>query len=83
MSTVPDMLQVRPRYPNVKARNQWALLEALRRGERITLLDSYKFGVAALSQECGRLRKLGWPVCSERIKTPTGKHIAQYFLWPL
>ena len=37
-------------------------------------------GVYALSQECGRLRKLGWDIKGRMIKTSNGVHCKEYYL---
>ena len=75
-----DLLQ-QPQYPNPKAHNQVAILAALQRGERLTVATALeRYQVFALSQECGRLKRLGWPVQSERIELPSGKNVSQYWL---
>ena len=73
-----------PRYPAASAVQLWVLLEALWRGERLTPIYSLeKYRVMALSQRVGEIRKLGWPVRRAMIATPTGKHVAEYWLEPL
>ena len=57
------------------------LAEALDRGERLTVavaLDRY--GIYALSQRVGELKRIGYPVQSRTIETPTGKHVSEYYL---
>jgi hypothetical protein len=57
------------------------ILEALKRGERLTVADAMtKYGVYALSQRCGDLRRMGWPIQSEMMTLPNGKRIAVYSL---
>lgn len=55
------------------------LLEAFRRGESLTVAESLqKYGVYALSQRCGELKREGYPIHSETIKLPSGKHVKRY-----
>jgi hypothetical protein len=57
------------------------LLDYLRAGNTITPLESISvLGILALSQRAGSLRRAGFPVVAERIRTPSGKHIARYRL---
>ena len=70
-----------PRYPSARASVQWTILSALRRGEHLTVAVALeKYNVYALSQECGRLRNLGWPVQSKRIKLSSGKTVKEYWI---
>jgi hypothetical protein len=56
------------------------LAEAFDRGESLTVATALgKYGIYALSQRCGDLFKIGYPVESRTIETPTGKHISEYF----
>ena len=56
------------------------LVAAFDRGERLTVAESLaKYGIYALSQRCGELWRGGYPVQSRIIKTPTGKHVSEYF----
>ena len=58
-----------------------AILSYFKSGGSLTVKEAIdRFGVYALSQRCGGLRRLGWPIKSEIIKTGTGKHVARYFL---
>lgn len=55
------------------------LLLALDRGEKLTVLGAiHKYGVYALSQRCGELRRMGWQIKSEMVTLPSGKRVAQY-----
>lgn len=79
--SLPDRVHIEPRYPQSSQRQLWDLLEALRRGERLTVLSAIEeYGCYALSQRCGELRKPGWPVQSRVIETPTRKHVKAYWL---
>ena len=56
------------------------LAAAFDRGERLTVAESLaKYGIYALSQRCGELWRSGYPVESQTVSTPTGKHVSQYF----
>lgn len=60
----------------------YALLLAFQRGERLTVAAALsKYGVYALSQRCGDLRrKYGWPILSKTVTVPSGAKISEYFL---
>ena len=56
------------------------LADALDKGERLTVAEALtKYGIYALSQRCGDLFKIGYPVESVTIETSTGKHVSEYF----
>ena len=49
------------------------LLAALKRGERLTVLSALTdYGVYALSQRVGELKRQGWQIESEMITPPAG-----------
>lgn len=57
------------------------LLKAFQRGERLTVaiaLEEYQ--IYALSQRCGELKRLGWPILSEMRTVKSGKRIAVYWM---
>ena len=55
------------------------LLEAFQRREYLTVVDALtKYGVYALSQRAGELRRMGWPINSTMRTLPNGKRIAVY-----
>lgn len=60
----------------------YKLLVAMQNGVRLTVakaLDEY--GVYALSQRCGELRrKYGWPIQSRTVTTASGAQISEYWL---
>ena len=63
------------------SRNGKALLCTLLAGRRLTPLISPQFcGIVALSQEVGRLKKLGWPVKTRRLALGGGKSVSEYWL---
>ena len=83
MQTQLDFAPIRrePRYPLSTQRQLWTLLEALRRGERLTVAFVLKrYDVYALSQRMGQLRSLGWPIQSEFTELASGKNVKQYWL---
>lgn len=56
------------------------LLRAFQRGERLTVAEALsRYGVYALSQRVGELRKAGWPVESEWYATAGGAKVKRYF----
>jgi hypothetical protein len=72
---------MKPLYPFSTQKQLWTLLEALRRGERLTVMVSLqKYGCYALSQRMGELRGLGWKVQTRRITLKNGKIVSEYWL---
>ena len=68
-------------YPAPTQLQLWALLTALQHGEHFTFLDAVeRLGICALSQRCGDLRKLGWPIVSRWDTTVNGARIKVYSL---
>jgi hypothetical protein len=56
------------------------LMDAFDRNEKLTVLSALtKYGIYALSQRCGELNKMGYPVASETIKLPSGKKVSMYY----
>jgi hypothetical protein len=56
------------------------LLDAFYRGERLSVLQAIqRYGVYALSQRCGQLKRLGWPIKSRTIESG-GKHFSEYWV---
>ena len=57
------------------------LLQAFKRGERLTVGDALsRYGVYALSQRVGELKRNGVEINSKIVTLPNGKRIAQYWL---
>lgn len=57
------------------------LLRAFQRGERLTVAEALsRYGVYALSQRVGELKRAGWPIKSEPFKTPNGATVSRYFM---
>jgi hypothetical protein len=55
------------------------LKAAFDRGEELTVAVALqRYGVYALSQRCGELSRSGYPLDSETITLPSGKHVKQY-----
>jgi hypothetical protein len=66
------------RVPEAGTQN-YELLKAFKRGERLTVAVALeRYGIYALSQRCGELRRQGWPVVSEMVALESGKRVAQY-----
>ena len=64
----------------MKAPQRTEILRYLAQGHTLTVLEAInRFGCYALSQRCGELRKMGWPVDSRMITTSTGKRVGEYF----
>lgn len=59
------------------------LLRAFKRGERLTMRDALlQYGIGALSQRCGDLRRNGWPICTEMVEVKPGTRAACYWMEP-
>ena len=59
----------------------YEILMYLQRGGRLTVAKALtEFGVYALSQRCGELRRAGWPIRSRMIQANGGARIAEYWL---
>ena len=66
------------RFPTARKTNR--ILEALLGGEHLSVaLALQKYGVYALSQEVGRLKRLGWEVNSKIVHSETA-HYCEYWL---
>lgn len=70
-----------PKYPLSTQTQLWTILTALRRGERLSVAVALRqYQCFALSQRCGELRALGWPIKSQMVKVASSKRIAEYSL---
>ena len=57
------------------------LLRAFQSGESLTVAEALmQYGVYALSQRVGELKRAGWPIKSEPFKTAGGAIVAKYYL---
>ena len=57
------------------------ILEALRRGDRLTAMDMLvRFGSMQAATRIFYLKREGWPIQKKMITTPNGKRVAQYWL---
>jgi hypothetical protein len=66
------------KFPTARKTNR--ILEALLEGHHLTVaLALQQYGVYALSQEVGRLKRLGWQVESRTVETP-GAYVSEYWL---
>lgn len=60
---------------------QGKILRALQRGEYLTVAQALQhYHCYALSQRIGELKRMGWPICAESVKTESGARVARYFL---
>lgn len=71
---------MRPRWPGSKQTQLWNLLFAMKFcNARMTVLTAIKeLGIYALSQRCGELARLGWPIKKRMIELKSGKHVMEY-----
>lgn len=70
-----------PRYPLSTQTQLWMLLNALKRGEKLTVLSALQsYQIYALSQRIGELKVLGWNIRSQMISVASGKKVAEYWL---
>ena len=59
----------------------YALLMAMKLGVRLTVAKALnEYGVYALSQRVGELKKMGWPILSRTIEANGGARISEYWL---
>ena len=70
---------MKPTWPTApKTRN---VLLALRGGIKLTPVSGLRLcNVFALSQEVGRLKRLGWNISGRIIRTRGGAHVKEYYL---
>lgn len=55
------------------------LLRAFQRGEMLTVAEALsRYGVYALSQRVGELKRAGWPIVAEQFKVQSGARVARY-----
>ena len=73
---------MKPTMPPAECKQLRALLAALMKGEKLTVLTALdKYGIYALSQRCGELsRTYGWPLKKEWLHLPSGKVVRSYSL---
>jgi hypothetical protein len=73
--------EISPQIPTAGQTQLLILLAALQRGERLTVGYALtQYGVYALSQRLGDLRRMGWPIQSRNVKNGNGWFHAEYFL---
>jgi hypothetical protein len=61
----------------------YELLTAMQAGSRLTVKVALeRHGVYALSQRCGELRRMGWPILSRTIETAGGARVSEYWMEP-
>lgn len=60
---------------------KYALLMALQRGEHLTVAKALtEYGVYALSQRIGELKRAGWPIESRMVEVASGARVAEYWM---
>jgi hypothetical protein len=65
----------------VRGTQLYEILMCFQAGERLTVAKALsELGVYALSQRCGDLRRMGWPIQSRTIETNGGAHVSEYWL---
>ena len=79
------MTQCEIEFPRVKVPEKGTqchtLLLAMQRGERLTVAEALsRYGVYALSQRMGELKRAGWPIESEMVEVKPGTRVARYRL---
>lgn len=73
-----DLMPVRAPKPDTQ---HHVLLMAMRRGERLTVARALSaYGVYALSQRVGELKRMGWPIRSRMVTVESGARIAEYWM---
>ena len=77
------MTQCEIDFPRVKVPEKGTqchtLLLAMQRGERLTVAEALsRYGVYALSQRMGELKRAGWPIESEMVEVKPGTRVARY-----
>lgn len=79
MAVTQAELAFEVRVPSAGTQN-YVLLMALERGERLTVVVALKkYGVYALSQRIGELKRMGWPIQTRLVKTWSGKLVSEYW----
>ena len=59
----------------------YEILTYLKSGRTLTVATAMtELGVYALSQRCGELRKMGWPIKSRMVEIHPGTRVAEYSL---
>ena len=57
----------------------YELLYAFQRGEMLTVAEALtRYGIYALSQRVGELKRMGWPIVAEPYETAGGARVSRY-----
>jgi len=81
MTTQLELFNPPQKPKNPTGAQHKAILNHLRQGFSLTVVEALdKFGVYALSQRAGDLRRMGWPIKDRWRELPNGKRIKEYFL---
>lgn len=64
-----------------KGTQTYRLLLAMKKGVRLTVAKALtEYVVYALSQRCGELRRMGWPIMSRLVEVESGARVALYWM---
>jgi len=59
----------------------YRLLRAFQYGERLTVRSALAvYGIYALSQRVGELKRMGWPIQSRTLRVGSATHVCEYRL---
>ena len=59
----------------------YEILMYLQSGRTLTVAKALtELGIYALSQRCGELKRMGWPICSRALKIRDKCYVAEYYL---
>lgn len=62
-------------------RQKEQILEHLKKGGSLTVAEALsQYGIYALSQRVGELKREGYQILAESVALPNGKHVARYSL---
>lgn len=74
-------LELEPVKVPVRGTQCYEILMYLKRGGRLTVAKALtEFGVYALSQRVGELKRAGWPIRSRTVEANGGARISEYWL---
>jgi hypothetical protein len=72
-------IELEPVQVPTRGTQAYEILMYLKRGGRLTVAKALtEFGVYALSQRVGELKKAGWPILTRMVDAPGGARIAEY-----
>jgi hypothetical protein len=72
---------MKPQWPRTSQKQLWCLLNALLAGEHHTVKSAMAtMGIYALSQRCGNLKQLGWPIQSKMVPVSETTTVMEYWM---